>query len=149
MSDQEMTAEGIVPGVKAALESADLGAIGALLDPNVRWGSPDDPAQSCQNRAQVLSWYQRGRDTGLRAVVTETTVHGDKILVGLQVTGRPEAAGPVPAGPVPARPVASDPVAQASRWQVLTVGGQRVVEICGFDDREEAMANAARPVQRS
>jgi hypothetical protein len=93
----------------------------------VRWGAPDDPVPSCQNREQVLVWYRRGRDAGAQAQVTETTVHGDKILVGLKVTGRPGNE------------------AEAIRWQVLTVGGRGIVDIRGFDDRDVAVARVTRP----
>jgi ketosteroid isomerase-like protein len=118
---------GIEGRIKVALESADLAAIKDLLDPDVRWGAPDDPAPGCQNRRQVMAWYQRGRQAGVRARVTEFVAHGDKILVGLNVVGSPaaEAQG-----------------GEAERWQVLTVQGERIVDIRGFDDRGEAAARA-------
>jgi len=109
--------------VAAALAAADLTAIGALLDPQVRWGPPGDPAPPCRSRDQVLPWYRQGRASGARASVTETVVVGDKILVGMQVTGRGAAGG---------RDGAED------RWQVLTVRNGLVAEIVGFDDRAEA-----------
>ena len=116
--------------VRAALESADLGAIGELLHPNVRWGAPDDPEPSCQNRAQVLAWYRQGREAGVRARVTEVVAHGDKILVGLKVVGT-AAAGELGG--------------EADRWQVLTVDEGQIVDIRGFDDRGEAAAHAGKP----
>jgi hypothetical protein len=64
--------------VKLALEAADLDAYAELLDPGVRWGPPGDPAPPCQNRAQVLAWYRRGREAGTRARVTETLVSGTR-----------------------------------------------------------------------
>ncbi len=106
--------------VAAALQAADLTVLGGLLDPEVRWGPPGDPEPPCQSRDQVLSWYRRGRDAGTRATVTETVVSGDRILVGMRVTGRPAGNGP------------------HDRWQVLTVRGGRVAEIAGFDDRIHA-----------
>ena len=110
--------------VRVALEAADLDAYAELLDPGVRWGPPGDPAPPCQNRAQVLAWYRRGREAGTRARVTETLVSGDHILVGLTVTGR----------------LAADTGGEADRWQVLTVRDGRVTAIAGFDDRDEAAA---------
>jgi ketosteroid isomerase-like protein len=133
MAEQQLTAKGIVGGVRAALESADLDAISELLDPNVRWGAPDDPDQACQNRQQVLAWYRQRREAGVRAHVTETAVYGDQILVGLAVTGRLTV---------------KEADTQANRWQVLTVGGGGIVEICGFDSREEAVARAATGLAR-
>jgi RimJ/RimL family protein N-acetyltransferase len=110
--------------VRLALEAADLDSYAELLDPGVRWGPPGDPVPPCQNRAQVLAWYQRGRAAGTRARVTETLVSGDRILVGLKVTGRP----------------AEGTEGEVDRWQVLTVGGGRVTAIAGFDERDEAAA---------
>jgi len=111
--------------VRQALEAADLAAYADLLDPAVRWGPPGDPAPPCQNRDQVLAWYRRGRDTGIRARVTETLVSGDRILVGLKVTdSQPAAAG------------------ETDRWQVLTVRDGRITSITGFDDRDEAAVHA-------
>jgi hypothetical protein len=111
--------------VRAALESADLSLFGELLDPNVRWGAPDDPAPSCLTRSDVLAWYGRGRASGRRARVVDFQVHRDKILVHLSVTS------PSPTGD---SPVESD------RWQVLTCARGRVVDIRGFETRDEASA---------
>ena len=123
--------------VRLALEAADLDAYADLLDPGVRWGPPGDPVPPCQNRAQVLAWYQRGRAAGARARVTETLVSRDRILVGLKVTGRP-AIG------------AGD---ETDRWQVLTVRDGRITAIAGFEERDEAAAWAglapAPPVRPS
>jgi SnoaL-like domain len=89
---QPTAAEAILGRVRT-LDSADLDAIGELLDPDVRWGASGDPAPSCQNRRQVLAWYQRGREAGVRAQVTEAAVAGNQILVGLMVSGRPATEG--------------------------------------------------------
>jgi len=113
--------ERVAAQVRPALEAADLTAYRDLLDPNVRWGAPGDPSPPCQNRDQVLAWYEGGRDSGTRARVVQTIVHGDRILVGLAVTH----------GPADGQP-------PRDRWQVLTVRGGRVVEIVGFDDQSDA-----------
>jgi RimJ/RimL family protein N-acetyltransferase len=109
--------------VRHAIGAADLAAYAHLLDPDVHWGPPGDQSFSCQNRDQVLSWYQRGRDAGVRAEVTETIVSGDRILVGLRVAGRGDGGEP-------------------DRWQVLTVRDGLVVDIAGYDDRAVAAASA-------
>jgi ketosteroid isomerase-like protein len=112
--------------VAAALGAADLAAYSDLLDPAVTWGSPGHPEWGCQRRAQVLAWYGRGREAGTRATVTETAVSGDKILVGLKVTGRLSEDG--------------SPVGDEDRWQILTVRNGRVTDIVGFGDRDEAVS---------
>jgi SnoaL-like domain len=112
--------------VATALAAADLSAHSELLDPHVTWGPPGARTGTCQSREEVLSWYRRGREAGARATVTETSVAGDKILVGLLVTGRPEPG--------------MDPDEAQPRWQVLTVRDGRVAGIVGFDDRDEAVA---------
>jgi RimJ/RimL family protein N-acetyltransferase len=117
--------EHIAGQVRQALEAADLGSYADLLDDGVRWGPPGDPVPPCRSREQVLAWYHRGREAGTRARVTETLVAGDKILVGLKVSGPADAA--LQAG-------------EADRWQVLTVRGGRVAEIVGFGARNDAAA---------
>ena len=116
-------AEEVAARVRAALDSADPEAIGDLLHPNVRWGAPGDPQPSCQNRTQVLAWFRRGWEAGVRARVTEVVTGNDKLLVGLRVVG-PQAAGEI------------------DRWQVLTVADGQIVDIRAFDDRGEAAAHA-------
>jgi hypothetical protein len=111
--------------IRVALQSADLDAYEELLDPDVSWGPPDDQVSGCHNRSEVLAWYRRGRDSGVRAEVVETVVSKDTILVGLKVRGSSgEADG-------------SD---ELDRWQVLTIFNGRVKDIRGFEDRDEAVA---------
>ncbi|HVB42225.1 MAG TPA: nuclear transport factor 2 family protein [Streptosporangiaceae bacterium] len=124
---QPASARQLAPRVATALESADLAAFADLLDPDVRWGAPGDPSPTCQNRAQVLDWYQAGRQAGVRARVIETTAFADRILVGLELTGNRRAARD--GGPT-------------ERWQVLTVRAGRVAEIVGFDHRSQAITHA-------
>ena len=113
--------------IRLALESADLSEFSDLLDPDVTWGAPDARHPTCKNRNQVLAWYERGRESGVRADVTEVVVTGDRILVGLTVRGTDGAR---------------ERGGAALRWQVLTVRGGRVVDIVGFDDRRDAEARA-------
>ncbi len=94
-----------------------------LLDPNVRWGPADDPESGCHNRSEVLGWYRRGRAKGVRAKVTEVLVGGEKIMVGMTITGN----------------AAAQSVGIVSRWQILTVANGRIVDIRGFDNRDEAL----------
>ena len=129
--NEASTTDSIAERVRAALESADLNAISDLLDPNVRWGAPDDDAPSCQNRGQVLAWYQRGREAGVRARVTELAVYDNRILGGLKVSGNQAAR---------------DRDREADRWQVLTVDGDRIVDIRAFDERSEAATRAGAPI---
>jgi hypothetical protein len=117
--------------VRLALESGDLAAIRDLLDPSARWGAPEGPHEAdCQNREQVAAWWASARAAGARAVVTEVTTGAGTLLVGLEVTGTPaarEAGG------------------AAERWQVLTLRGDRIVDIRGFDNRAAAVARAGVP----
>jgi hypothetical protein len=117
--------------VRLALESGDLDAIRDLLDPGARWGAPEGPGDAdCRDRGQVIAWWAGARAAGARAVVTEVTAGAGALLVGLEVTGTPaarEAGGAV------------------RRWQVLTVRGDRIADICGFDDRKAAAVRAGVP----
>ena len=79
----------------------------------------------------MIAWCVKARAAGARAVVTEVTVGAVTLLVGLEVTGTSaahEAGGAV------------------ERWQVLTVRGDRIEGIRGFDDRTAAAARAGVPV---
>ena len=117
--------------VRSALESGDLDAIRDLLGPSARWGAPEGPGDAdCRNRDQVIAWWASARAAGARAVVTEVTAGPGTLLVGLDVSGTPaarEAGG------------------TARRWQVLTVNGDRIIDIRGFGDRTEAAARAGVP----
>jgi SnoaL-like domain len=117
--------EEIAGQIQTALQAADLDGYRDLLDPNVTWGAPDDPTPSCRNRDQVLAWYRRGRANGVRALVTETGVYGDKILVGLKVFD----------GSSPA-----DSPAATERWQILTIAHGLVADIRGFEERADALS---------
>jgi ketosteroid isomerase-like protein len=118
--------------VRVALEGSDLTAFRDLLDPDVHWGAPDARHPTCSNRDQVLTWYRRGRESGVRASVNDVVVLGDRLLVELTVRGSADAV---------------ERGGAALRWQVLTVRRGRVVDIVGFDDRTEALSRArAAPV---
>jgi hypothetical protein len=127
MPEPEISMDEMAKQVRVALEGSDLSPFGALLDPDVTWGAPGARRPSCRNRDQVLAWYAKGRDAGVRARVNDVSVHGQKILVSMVVGGSP--AGQERGG-------------EALRWQVLTVRRGRVVDIVGFDDRLEALAEA-------
>ena len=87
MTNDSGAASEVAERIRTALDTADLEAFTQLLDPDVHWGAPHDDAPSCQSRTQVLAWYQRGRDDGVRADVTEVVASGDRLLVGLRVRG--------------------------------------------------------------
>lgn len=125
MTDDHATNLGLRERVRAALASADVAVFETLLAADATWGAPDD-MPSCRNRDEVLAWYRRGYDAGIRAEVTEVIEHGDRLLVGLRVTGN---AGP-------------DADGGAERWQVLSVIDEHVVDIRAFDDRVTAAASA-------
>jgi hypothetical protein len=122
------TVESLAERVRIALESADISQFGEFLDPNVRWGAPDDPTPSCQSRSDVLAWYGRGRAAGRRARVVDVQVRGNRILVHLSVSERSRAGSPA---------------AEHDRWQILTCARARVVDIRGVETREEAFARLA------
>jgi len=130
MSEGLEVVEEVARQVSVALEAADLAAFSDLLDPDVTWGAPGDPSPPCQNREQVLAWYQRGRKSGVRAQVSEVVVLGDRILVGLVLVGNDAAR---------------ERGGLALRWQVLTVRDGRVVDIRGFEKRSDAVEAAEEP----
>lgn len=77
--------------VRKALAAEDPAAFTELLDPSVTWAAPGARNPSCKNRNQVLIWYQRGRDAGVRGSVYDVEVLGDRLLVSMSVRGTENA----------------------------------------------------------
>jgi ketosteroid isomerase-like protein len=111
--------------VRKALATEDLSVFSELLDPAVTWGAPGDRNPSCKNRNQVLAWYQRGREAGVRGSVYDVEVLGDRLLISMSVRGTENAR---------------ERGGAALRFQVLTVRNGKVVDIVGFDDKSEALS---------
>jgi hypothetical protein len=109
-----ITADFVAEHVRAALDGGDLAAFGDLLSPDVHWGAPGDANPPCQSRAQVLKWWEKGRAAGRSGKVTEVSVHGNAVLVGLRLDSGED------------------------RWQVLRVGPDGVRDIRGYEDRASA-----------
>lgn len=124
MSDESSVISSLAGELRVALELGDLAGFEALLAPDVTWGPPGDPSPPCQNRAQVLSWYRKGRASGARAEVQELTVTGTWLLVGLVVTGTDAA---------------KERGGRTTRWQVFGVNEGRIASIVGFDRKSEAL----------
>ncbi len=125
MGSMTMGMDEIAALVRSALAAEDLSAFTDLLDPAVTWGTPGTRTPSCKNRTQVLAWYQRGRDAGVRGSVYEVEVLGDRLLVSMSLRGTENAR---------------ERGGAALRFQVLTVRSGRVVDIVGFDDKTEALS---------
>jgi ketosteroid isomerase-like protein len=127
MTESSAVMEELARQVGIALGASDLRAFTELLDPHVTWGAPGARTPTCQNRNQVLAWYQRGRESGTRVQVSDVAVMGDRLLVSLTLRGTDAA---------------QERGGAALKWQVLTVRGGRIIDIVGFDDRTEAIAHA-------
>ncbi len=123
----DRTIEALAEQVRKALMSEDLSAYSELLDPDVRWGAPGARNPSCNNRNQVLAWYQRGKEAGVRGSVYGVEVRGDRLLVSMSMRGTESAR---------------ERGGAALRFQVLTVRDGRIVDIVGFDDKAEALSHA-------
>ena len=111
--------------VRNALAAEDLSAFAELLDPAVTWRAPGARNPSCKTRNQVLAWYQRGRDAGVRGSVHDVEILSDRLLVSMSVRGTENAR---------------ERGGAALRFQVLTVRRGKVVDIVGFDDKTEALS---------
>jgi hypothetical protein len=114
-----ITVDFVAEHVRAALDGGDLASFGHLLSPDVHWGAPGDANPPCQNRAQVLKWWEKGRAAGRSGTVTEVSVHGNAVLVGMRLDSGED------------------------RWQVLRVGPDGVRDIRGYEDRTSATERLA------
>jgi uncharacterized glyoxalase superfamily protein PhnB len=118
---------------RSAFAAHDLAALEPLLDENVRWGGPEDTAQTCHTRAEVLARLADQASHGVTARVVEVTAGPDAFLVELDVT-HPET-----------------PAHQRKRtvFQVLTVAVGRVTTIRGYPSRAEAATATGLPLDSS
>jgi SnoaL-like domain len=116
--------EEIAALVRKAMASEDVAAFAELLGSEVTWGPPGARNRICKNRNEVLAWYEKGRDAGVRGSVYDVQVLGDRLLVSMSVTGTDEAR---------------KRGGTALRFQVLTVRHGRIVDIVGFEDKVDAL----------
>jgi ketosteroid isomerase-like protein len=117
----------IAERLRTAFDSADLTLLGTLLAGDVRWGGEEDTEDTCHSRADVLRWYTRLRNRGVRARVAEVLELGDAVVLELALTGRED-----------------DPQDElrARLFQVFRIGDGLVVDIRGFPERADALASA-------
>ncbi len=127
VSNEILTMQEVADRIRGALDASDLDGFTGILDPEVTWEAADDPTPICSDRRQVLGWYQRRRDAGVRWHVTAMIVGTNGLLVGLRIT-REDAA--------------EDPAGATEHWQALSIRGGRVYDIRGYATREEAAARA-------
>jgi hypothetical protein len=78
----------VAGALRAAYESADLDALSGLLHPRVRWGGEEETPDTCHSPSDVLAWYRRSYDSGIRATVTEVLTRPDAVFLALRVSGR-------------------------------------------------------------
>jgi hypothetical protein len=125
-----LTNHDVAERLVAALQSQDPQLLWPLLGPDVRWGGAQETEQTCHDCGDVLAWYRRLRDAGVRALVTETLVCEQAVMLTMALTGRESG----PAGP-----------RQEVVHQVFRLEAGLVVDIRGYPQRELALAWWAGP----
>jgi ketosteroid isomerase-like protein/uncharacterized glyoxalase superfamily protein PhnB len=118
--------ETVAAQLRAAFESRDLAALGAVLDDDVRWGGEEDTPETCRSRAQVLERLAHQRANGVETGVIEVVPGHQAVLLGLTVK----------------RPVGGDFSREHNVYQVLSLRDGRVVDIRGYPERATAAARA-------
>ncbi len=78
------TPDAIAVRIRAAFETHDLDAFGALLADDARWGDDDHPRR-CRSRADVLATFSRLMAEGVDADVTEVTAGRDGVVCALRL----------------------------------------------------------------
>lgn len=115
---------GLGEAIRGAYETADLEAFAALLHPDVSWG--EGPI-ACRHRDEVVAWYRRALERGLRAEATSVEARNHSLVLTIDFSGRSEG---------------TDPTLVQTSYQVLHIDGGRVVEIVGYDDLAAAQSDA-------
>ena len=126
------TTQAVAERLREVFEAKDLALLGPLLDPAVRWGGPEETEQTCHSRSDVLAWYGQAQAAGMSAQVTETIALDAAVVLALAMSGPG-------LGPNRKRP---DTV-----FQVFHLAGGLVVDIRGFQRREQAVAFAEKPLR--
>lgn len=72
---------GFAERLRAALDSRQLDAFGALLADDVRWGGEEESPDACHSRADVLGWLQKMQSRGLQTEVREVVPGENSVLV--------------------------------------------------------------------
>lgn len=122
-----MTTEEMAVRLTAAFEAEDMALLEPLLHIDVHWGGADDSEDACQSRGDVLSWYSGLRRSGVTAVVTDTVVGTNAVLLTLDVTGSRRGRHLVV-------------------HQVFRLADGLVRDIRGFPERDLALAMLDRPL---
>lgn len=124
-------AASIASRLAEAFASGDLALLGPLLAADVRWGGAEETEQTCHSRSDVLAWYGQLEAAGVSAQIIDAVVREDAVVLSFEVAGRDR--GPDSRSP--------DVV-----HQVFRLGSDGlVVDICGFPQREIALAVADTP----
>jgi len=123
-----MSTQALAERIEAALTAEDLDQVAPLLADNVRWDDNDEDTEwTCHTRSEVLAWYRRALDSGVKARHVETVVQPQAVVIGWDISW-PEGQDWRP----------------PRRYHVFTVARDRVVDIRGFPDKEEALAFSGR-----
>ncbi len=107
----------------AAFEGRDMGAFGALLADDARWGDDTIPNR-CRNRSEVIDTFSRQIAAGAEGEVTSLEVGPAGLLCQLTVT--------LPGGRGRDR--------TETLFHLYRVRGERIAEIETYFDRRSAVA---------
>ena len=112
--------------LRAALDSGQLDAFGALLADNVRWGGEEDTPDTCHSRADVLRRLQKMRGGGMETRVVDVVPGENSVLLELRIS----------------QPASDGSTRQRTVFQALTLRDGLVSDIRGFPSRTEAAERA-------
>lgn len=114
-------AGGLAESLVQALANRDLGALGALLADDVRWGDDDHP-RCCRCRSDVVATFGRLLAEGVEATITEVLTGSRGVVCGFRVRWPEEVRRP----------------AERHLYHLYLVSDGRIAEIRAFDDRASA-----------
>jgi hypothetical protein len=109
--------------VSAAFQARDLGAFGALLADDARWGD-DSASTRCRSRSEVIDTFRRQLSAGVEGQVSALEVGPAGILCRLAFTSSGGGAG----------------ARRGTVFHLYRVRGEKIAEIVPFADRGPAVA---------
>lgn len=128
----------MVERLRRAIEQRDVGAFGALLADDARWGDDDQPTR-CRSRADVVETLVRGVAAGGSAEIEELVAGDRAVLCALRVRWLDRDGRVVG---VPGEPGQPGEPSGRRLFHVYRLEDGLIAEILAFEDRRSAAAAA-------
>ncbi len=120
----------LVRSLWQAVSRGDLDTLAAHLDPDAHWRAVEDGPWNCESRTQILDFLRRPEASGRSGALESAEEVAGRVVVGVR--------------PAPHAEPDQWPLEDGIRSLVVTLAGDRIVELKGCATRAIALAYASR-----